>query len=82
MLALVSISRATRRRSTSPNPRRAAWRRNGRANANASRHRAVARSSSSSKWSSRLRRVRRGGVGVRNISELNGTSPRGDRRIR
>ena len=44
--------------------------------------RAAARKSSRSKWSSRLRRVSRGGVGDRNISELNGTSPRGDRRIK
>ena len=69
---------ARRRRSSS----RAAWRRNGRANARASRHRAAARSRSRSKWSRRLRRVSRGGEGERNMSELNGTSPRGVRRIR
>ena len=45
-------------------------------------HNAEARKRSKSKWSSRLRRVSRGGEGDRNISELNGTSPRGDRRIR
>ena len=39
-------------------------------------------SRSKSQLSSRLRRVSRGGVGVRNMSELNGTSPLGARRIR
>ena len=63
MLALVSISTAIRRRSSSPRFKPAAWRRNGRANANASRHRAAARRRSRSRWSSRLRRVSRGGDG-------------------
>jgi len=82
MLALASISTATRWRSLSPTSSRAACRRNGRANAAASRQSAAPRNSRSSTWSSRLRRVSRGGVGVRNINELNGTSPRGERRIR
>jgi hypothetical protein len=54
----------------------------GRANANASRLRAVARRSRRNHWSRRFRRVRRGGVGERNIKELNGTSPLVVRRIR
>ena len=82
MLALVSIKRAIRRCSTSPKSNWAAWRRNGLANANASKESAAARSKSKSQLSSRLRRVRRGGVGDKNMSELNGTSPLGARRIK
>src|SRR5262249_26815251 len=41
-----------------------------------------ARKRSKSHWSSRLRRVKRGGVAERNITELKGTSPRGTLRIK
>jgi len=50
--------------------------------ANASKLSAAARRMSRRTWSSRLRFESRGGVGERNISELNGTSLRGARRIR
>jgi hypothetical protein len=82
MLALASISTATRCLGASPGSSSAACRRKGRANAKASSPRAAARNNSRSQLSSRFRFVSRGGVGARNISELNGTSPRGARRIR
>ncbi|MFO0952788.1 MAG: hypothetical protein U0835_16890 [Isosphaeraceae bacterium] len=82
MLALASSSTATRRRRPPPESSWVVCRRNGRMNASASRASAVARSNSRRIWSSRLRRVSRGGVGERNIKELNGTSLFGVRRIR
>ena len=74
MLALVSTA-ATRRLLDVAEVSRPPARRNGRAKAKASRPRAAARRSRRSQLSSRLRRVSRGGDGVRNMSELNGTSP-------
>ena len=75
MLALVSIKTAIRaglRRRGSSEPPAGGTAGRTRTPAGTS---AAARRRSRSRWSSRLRRVSRGGDGERNISELNGTSP-------
>ena len=83
MLALVSTRIATRRPAADlPAFFAVLSRKNGRANPSARASSTRQRSSRSQRFSRRLRRVTRGGVGWRNMSELNGFTSRVVRRMR
>ena len=82
MLALMSTSSTIRLTPEADGSLLTAFLMNGRANPNASRHNTAQRSASSRTCSRRLRRVRRGDVGSRNMSELNTARSRVVRRIR
>src|SRR5437016_1710549 len=82
MLALASTNRMIRRAPDEDGSAGRAFLRNGRAKPSASRQMTAQRKISSRICSRRLRRVRRGGEGDRNMSELNGVRSRVVRRMR